>query len=490
MDANEALRLANRMYVRLRFRRPEIDKQEQYYAGRQALTFATDEWLKANGARYATFSDNWCASVTNAEAERINVNGIKLRGTGNGAKKRASALWDQWSLNELQAQSSQGFLTSLNAKRSYVLVWGDGENAEVTWEHPSNVEIEYDWMNPRKRKAALKTWVDETREYATLYTDDHVYKWVRSRAGLPTLSQFPQSVQMEQFGVGQVGEWNQREVDNEQWPLSNPMGAVPMVEVPNRPMLRGEPQSEIDGVIPKQDAVNLLWAYLFFAADQASMPARVLLGTTPPMRQILDSTGAVVGTEPVTIQMLSETRFATFSGENAKIDQWDAADLSVFTEVIDVLVGHIASQTRTPPTYLVSKTGMSNVNSDGLKASEIGLNKKVIEFQTFATPQLREVFRLIALAKGDLKLAEEVRLSSIVWMNPEIRSEAQLADALLKKRQTGYPLEYLMELDGIDPYDMQRIKDMITAEGDVAMQAGVQQAVNAQVSGGQDVNPV
>ena len=488
IDAKEALRLANRMYVRLRFRRPEIDMFEQYYAGNQALTFATDEWLQENGARYASFSDNWCASVTNAEGERVKVNGIKLRGNGGGAKKRASALWDQWSLNELEAQSSQGFLTGFNAKRSYVLVWGDGENAEVTWEHPSNCEIEYDWMNPRKRKAALKTWVDEVNEYATLYTADHVFKWIRSRAGLPTLNQFPQSVQMEQFGVGQVGEWNQRLVGNEPWPLPNPMGVVPLVEIPNRPMLRGEPQSEIAGVIPKQDAINLLWAYMMFAADYASMPARVLLGATPPMRRILDSEGNQVGLEPVTMRELNETRFATFSDPNAKIDQWDAASLDVFTNVIDVLVGHIASQTRTPPTYLVSKTGMSNVNADGLKASEIGLNKKVVEFQTFATPALREVFRLIALAKGDAKLAEEVRLSSIVWMNPEIRSEAQLADALLKKRQTGYPLEYLMELDGVDPYDMQRIKDMIQAEGDQAMQAGVQAAVNAQMNGGQDVN--
>lgn len=481
MRAKEALDLANRMYTRLRARGGVIAKQEAYYAGEQRLTFATDEWVKANGARYASFSDNWCASVANAEAERVRVTGIKLRGERATAAKGASRLWDQWSLSEMEAQSSQGFLTSFIAKRSYVLVWGDGKDAQVTWEHPANVEIEYDWMNPRQRKAAMKTWVDESVEYLTLYTADAVWKWQRPR-GMVQSDGKPQSLQMEAAPNSAVGQWTPRQpVGDNSWPLPNPLGAVPIVEVPNRPMLRGEPLSEIDPVIPKQDAINLLWAYLMFAADYASMPARVLLGATPPMRPILDTNGAVVGQEPLTMRELNETRFAVFSGDNAKIDQWDPAKLDVFTQTIDVLVGHIASQTRTPPTYLVSKTGMSNVNSDGLKASEIGLNKKVVEFQTFATPAMREVFRLMALAVGDTALAEEVRLSTIVWMNPEIRSEAQLADALLKKKQTGYPLEYLMELDGVDPYDMARIRKMIEEEQQQALDLGVQSALNSGV---------
>ncbi|HWV45019.1 MAG TPA: phage portal protein, partial [Nitrospira sp.] len=335
------------MYTRLRVRGPIIGKQEAYYAGEQRLTFATDEWLRANGSRYASFSDNWCASVANAETERVRVTGIKLRGDRDSAVKRASKLWDQWSLNELEAQSSQGFLTSFVAKRSYVLVWGDGENAQVTWEHPANVEIEYDWMNPRQRKAAMKTWVDESAEYLTLYTADAVYKWQRPRGMVQTDGR-PQSEQMEVTPYSAVGQWTPRQpVGDDSWPLPNPLGAVPIVEIPNRPLLRGEPLSEIDPVIPKQDAINLLWAYLMFAADYASMPARVLLGATPPMRKILDDQGNVVGQEPLTMRELNETRFAVFSGENAKIDQWDPAKLDVFTETIDVLVGHIASQTRT-----------------------------------------------------------------------------------------------------------------------------------------------
>jgi hypothetical protein len=369
-------------------------------------------------------------------------------------------------------------LTSFNTKRSYVLVWGD--EAEITWEHPANVEIEYDWMNPRKRKAALKTWVDETHEYATLYTATELWKWRRNRTA-QAQKQHPQSWQMT--GKSGSGAWEAREVPGEPWPLPNPMLEVPIVEIPNRPMLRGEPVSEIAGVIPMQNAINLLWAYLFFAADYASMPARVLLGAKPPMRQILDGDGKLVGEEPVTMKELNEQRFAVFSGEHAKVAEWSPANLSVFTEVIDRAVGHIAAQTRTPPTYLVTKTGMSNVNAEGLKASEIGLVKKVLEFQTFATPAVREVFRLVALARGDNALAQEVRLASVVWMNPEIRSQAQMADALLKKRQMGYPLEYLMEIDGLDPYDIQRVLKMREDELEDPQIAAAMRGMNGSSGG-------
>lgn len=189
------------------------------------------------------------------------------------------------------------------------------------------------------------------------------------------------------------------------------------------------------------------------------------------------------------MRQLNETRFAVFSGENAKIDQWDPAKLDVFTNVIDVLVGHISSQTRTPPTYLVSKVGMSNVNGEGLKSSEIGLVKKVEEFQTFATPDIREVFRMIALAKGDNALAEETRLATIVWRDAEIRSEGQLADMLVKKKTVGYPFKWLAEIDGVSPYDLERIMEMKREEEAAMVDFGLQAALVNDANRGMAVEP-
>jgi hypothetical protein len=326
--------------------------------------------------------------------------------------------------------------------------------------------------------------LDDKLEYATLYERDYVWKFQRDR--LMVDNTLNSQAQQAKERVAPEGGWVPREnlPGGEPWPLPNPMGEVPVVEIPNRPLLADDPVSEIQGVMPMQNAINLLWAYLFLAADYASMPARVVLHQGPPKMPILDSTGKQIGEKPVDVKDLQEKRLLYLSGPDTTIDSWEAAKLDVFTGVIEQSVGHIAAQTRTPPHYLVSNKGLSNLSGDALEAAEGGLVNKATEFQRDAAPALREVYRLIALAMGDTALAQQARLATIVWKNPGIRSEAQMADALLKKKQMGYPLEYLMEVDGIDPVDIGRILKMRDKELSDAMGFGVQAAVNDQMNGG------
>lgn len=459
MDVSDARLLTERIYLRLNARRDDVAKSENYYEGRQPLSFATAEWAKENAARYAGFSDNWCGTIVNAEAERLRPIGVT-----NLERVDATMLWDQLQYNEFDMQFSQGVITTLAAKRTFVIVWGDRDGEPVvTFEHPANVEIEPDWENPRLRKAALKTWVDEEKEYATLYTPTEVWKWERPRLA-PVNDRESFADQMKTMYAADGG-WVPRESAGETWPLVNPLGVVPVVEIGNRPTLKGDPISEIQGVMPMQDAINLLWAYMFLAADYASMDARVMLGSSPPMIPILDKDGVtVVGQRPVEMKDLREKRLFSLTGENAKIDSWKAAQLDIFTSAIEVAVGHIAAQTRTPPHYLVANKGISNLSGDALKSAEIGLTQKANEFISFTDPQLREVLRLVALVKDRKDLASSVRLAKIAWKDTEIRSEAQMADALLKKKQMGYPLEYLMELDNIDPATIDRVIAMRDAE--------------------------
>lgn len=479
MEIARAEKLRDRIYERLAARRPQVEEDEKYYRGDQPLSFATEEWRTANAARYSGFSDNWCGTVVNAEAERLDPIGV------SGIEREAArVLWDALRRNEFDAQFSQGVVTSLTAGRSFVMVWSDRDGEPlVTVEHPAHVEIEYDWENPRVRVAALKTWVDEKLEYATLYTDAEVFKWERKRPEIKT-DREAQSAQGRSH-AGSGGGWEIRQGSRDDvWPITNPLGSVPVVEIPNRPTLLGEPVSEIRGVKPMQDAINLLWAYLFLAADYASMPARVALATAPPKIPIIDKeTGKVVGERPVEMKDLAEKRLLFFSGENAKIDEWEAAKLDVFTNTIEIGVGHIAAQTRTPPHYLVANKGLSNLSGDALTAAEIGLVQKSNEFITFTNPALREVLRLVALVLNQAGLAEQARLATLVWKNREIRSESQLADALVKKRQIGYPLEFLMELEGQDPATIDRVLSMVEQErADAQLDRAVRE-LNAYAAG-------
>jgi len=449
---------------------------EAYYSGAQPLNFATEAWKEANAARYRDFSDNWCGTVVNAEAERLKPIGLK-----NIEPKFARELWDQLQLNEFDAQFSQGIVTALATGRAYVIVWNDGAgDALVTFEHPANVEIEYDWENPRIRKAALKTWVDERTEYATLYTPEFLFKWKRER--MSTANERDSQAKQARTGAASDGGWVPRFEDDSEWIIDNPLKVVPVVEISNRPTLKGDPISEIRGVVPMQDAINLLWAYLFLAADYASMDARVMLSTSPPMIPVLDNAGKVVGERPVEMKDLREKRLITLTGDNAKIDSWKAAALDIFTDTIEVAVGHIAAQTRTPPHYLVSNKGLSNLSGDALVAAEIGLVQKSNEFITFTDPNLREIVKLIALVKGDESLVKAARLVGFSWKDREKRSEAQLSDALLKKSQMGYPFEYLLEEAGKSPDEILHIMELRKKEMDEALGAGVQALVQGELT--------
>lgn len=482
MDVVEAVALVNRIYARLIARRPDIARAEDYMEGRQPLNFATEEWRKANAARYSGFSDNWCGTVVQAEAERLKPIGVTLgkSDSARSARSQAARLWADLQRNEFDAQFSQGVVTELATSRVFAIVWGsrDGEPL-VTMEHPSFVEVEYDFENPRVRKAALKSWVDEKLEYATLYTPEWVWKFQRERASHSDEHQSQAEQGRDEAAL--EGDWVPREGHgDDSWPVQNPMGVVPVVEFGNRPMLKGDPISEIAGVMPMQDAINLLWAYLFLAADYASMKARVVTGAEPPQVPILDKNGQVIGSRPLDMKDFAEKRIAFLKGEHAKIDEWDAASLDVFTDVIEIAVGHIAVQTRTPQHYLVTQTDRPN---GAFEAQEAGLTKKCEEFITFTDPSLREVLRLVALVRDDKGLAENARLAKINWTNPAIRSESQLADSLVKKKQIGYPLEYLLEVDGRSPDEIATIMEQVKQEQAELIGSGFQGAFEAELNG-------
>lgn len=481
-----AIAAVNRLHKRIVYRRPETQRMEDYFAGNQPLKMVSNEWAEFNAKRYVHFADNWCGPVAAAASERISPRSIRLPSEGRTYGPLSPAekqLMSDWNRNDMDAQASQGVLASIVARRSHVLVWGDrDDNPVMTWEHPYWCEVEYDPANPRRRRFALKTWIDDETEFATLYGPDFVWKFKRpATAGV--IDGVAQSELARITVVGGVpGGWTARESDGEQWPIKNPTGEVPMVEIQNRPTLFGDPMSDIAGVASMQDAINMLWVYLFASADRASEPARVALGGTPPTMPVLNDQGQEIGRKPIDLKSMSQGRFAWLSADS--IDQWDAAKLDVFTGVIETAVGHIAAQTRTPPHYLVSNKGLSNLSGDALKAAEAGLAAKCREYQLFAGSGIREIHRLGALVRGDLRVAEACKQGRVTWADVENHSEAQKADALLKKKQIGYPFAWIMQEDGLTPDEMTEVLAMVEREQRAAETAGFQAAITSALNTG------
>lgn len=456
MTVEQALAILGKLEKELDDRQADVKKFSAYYRGEQPLRFASDQFKAYFAARYKGFSDNWCGVVGDSPAERLTVTGIRPADQQNGDDD----LWRAWSENGLDADSGLAFVDAFVAKRSYVLVWADeAGNPEVTFEHPSQAIVSYEAGSRRKRKAALKKWHDDGTDYATLYLPNEVWKF--QRQGVKVHDGRTDSG-LYVAGIAGTG-WQQRQASRDKaWPMRNPLGVVPMVELPNRPMLVGEPLSEIAGTAAMQDAVNLLWAHVFTTTDFAAFPARVILGAQRPVIPILDENGQQTGEQPIPLERFAVDRVQWVEDPNAKIDQWDAADLGNYTGVLETAVSHIAAQTRTPPHYLVGK--MVNMSAEALKAAETGLVKKVQERQVYFGEAIKEMFRLIALVQGDTAKSQAVAAGSVLWKDAETRSEAQLVDSLLKLRSIGFPFAYLAERYGLSPTDLTRVLEMRAEE--------------------------
>ncbi|GFH38904.1 phage portal protein [Streptomyces pacificus] len=442
----QALQLVALLENELVRRRSDIDRHNDYYRGKHPLKFASDEFAKFHGKRYKDFSDNWVQVVADSPVERLTVTGFLASGQTQADKD----LWKVWQVNGLDADSQLGFLGAVTGARCFVLVWGDPDDEGmpvVTFEDAAQCVIAYEPGSRRHRRAALKLWQDGGTDFATLYLKGEVWKFQR-----PHLSGGEdKSAQMVDVDE-ELKTWRPRELRDEPNPQPNPMGVVPMVELPNKPMLVDDPISDVGGVVAMQDAINLLWAQLFTASDYASFPQRVIMGAERPVIPKLNAAGEVVGQQPVDIQQFAVDRVMMFNGKDVRIGEWQAANLGMYTGLIEVAVGHLAAQTRTPQHYLIGK--MANLAEGALLAAETGLVKRCDEKQLWFGQGLREMARLIALARGETAKAEALRSGRVLWADTESRSHAQMADALLKLRQLGFPFEWLALRYGLTPTEV------------------------------------
>lgn len=453
----QARRLVDVLATELTSRSGAVLRHDRYYRGEHPLRFASDEFRKYCADRYAGFSDNWVQPVADSPVERLTVTGVMVP----GETKADQDLWGVWQRNGLDADSQLGFLGAGNAARAFVLVWGDPGDPDtpcVTFEDASTAIVQYEPGSRRRRRAALKLWQDGFREFATLYLPGEVWKFER-----PLSAGEKKSPQMAEADAV-VDSWTPRETGNEPNPQPNPMGVVPMVELPNRPLLASDPVSDVAGVIAMQDAINLLWAMLFTNADYASLTQRIVTGAEVPKVPILDANGQKVGERPIDLKKFVTERILWLENPNAKVDSWPAAQLTAYTEVIEVCVGHIAAQTRTPQHYLIGR--MANLSGDALIAAETGLVKRVEEKQLWFGQALREVFQLVCLARGETGKARSLSAGSVLWKDPQSRNLAQLTDSLLKLKQIGFPFEWLAIRFGLTPTEVATLMDMRAREAE------------------------
>jgi len=292
-------------------------------------------------------------------------------------------------------------------------------------------------------------WQDDTTEYGELSLPGSILSLKREKHGLN---------RGERYIAPDLLGW---EFDSSRMvERKNPLGVVPLVELRNQSLLDDDPISDIAGVRSTQDTINLVWAYLLNGLDVASLPGRVVKNIDVPKEPILNELGEKIGERPIELDQLVKDR-VMFLPEGADIAEWSAANLDPFSKVIEQAVQHIAAQTRTPGHYLL--TG-SNVPATGYEIAEAGLTSKSLERISYASPEVREMHRLGAIADGDNAAAAQIAVGKMLWKKPQYRSESQLMDGLGKMRTAGFPFQWIAEEYGLDPTEVDRVMAMIKDE--------------------------
>jgi len=446
----EVLALAALLSQKIIDRRTEIARHVSYYKGREGrMKFASDEFRDYFERRFEGFSDNWCMPVAQAPIERINFLGIRLP----GAVSADADLTRMWERNDAARGLSEALLMMTIAKRSFGLVSPTKAGARYTFEHPDSAAVIYDAIT-RERRAGMVLWQDDKTEYGELQLPGSILSVKRPKVALAS---------GERYVPPDAAGWD---FDDTRGAVErkNPLGVVSLVEFRNQALLDDDPISDIAGVEAMQDSINLVWAYLLNALDYASLPGRVILNAEVPKIPILDAvTGEPTGSRPIELDALIRDRMMFVPGEKASLGEWSAANLDAYSKVIEHAIEHVAAQTRTPGHYLL--TG-SNVPATGYELAEAGLTSKALERISYASPEVREMNRLGALAEGQTKLAAQVALGKVLHRKPQYRSEAQLMDGLGKMRTAGFPFQWIAEEYGLDPAEVDRVMDMVKAEGE------------------------
>jgi hypothetical protein len=399
-----------RLYAGIVARQTGISLYDAYYRGDHPLPWLAPQ-ARAEFRRILRMTrSNYMGLVVDAMTERLQVEGFRLA----EAEQGDAETWRIWQANNLDSDSDQGILEAAICGQSYLLVAPNADDPATPnmWvEHPSQAIVEFEPGTSRRTRAAgLKVWDDDwTGElHATLYLPDGLYKFRSDRPAQ---------------GSGGRPRWEVRSVAGEDWPAPNPLGVVPLVELPNNPRLLLGGISELADVTDIQDRVNKTLADRLVTQDYGSFPQKWATAWPEQDEQGNPTPPIDVGRNRMVTTEVAETRFG----------QFEAAALDPYSTAKREDVKDIASRTRTPAQYLLGE--MSNVNGETLKAAESGLVSKVRQRMRTYAEGFEQAMRLARRAAGLPDAG--ARGMETIWRNPEFRTEGELTDAVVKRLQTG-----------------------------------------------------
>ena len=409
----------------------------KYYDGHHDLLFATEKFRNAFGSLFRAFADNLCPAVVDTPADRLIVSGFD--------GKLAEAAHDLWKKARMATASGQVHHDAFKLGDAYLIVWPNVDGEVSLW--PQACEqcvVEYDDENRGRIIRAAKVWMVQTGPNAekwrvTLYYPDRIERFISKRKHGTSSPQGPNAFTPYDDGSGSY--------------IPNPYDVVPMFHFPNNNSIGSPGRSELQNVIPLQNALNKAICDMLVAMEYVAMPQRW-------------ATGLQIEVDPVTGKPKAPpftpgVERVWTAGEQVKFGEFEQAQLGQFLEVQDNLRTEIARVSGTPLHILL--LGDSLPSGEAMRVSEARLIKKIEDRQTCwgdiwtdalllalrqqggpdTADNSSEIVKTPSQAEsGEPKTSKSTKSGdneqlSIVWTNPAPHNPLFDAETQLVKQQVG-----------------------------------------------------
>lgn len=406
----------------LQERDPAWDKRERYLRGDLDNPFTPDgvnqEYKELQRQAKVNVSD----LVINAPIQRMEIEGFR---TGRDSKADKTVWEDFWQANKLDSRQKPVYREMATHGLGMMSVNVNDQNRKRPKIRP---ELARDvWMEPNP---------DDPWE--------HIWSFKR--------------VQTRQGAKGYVytdAEWVGFSQDkNGKWAITdggtNPIGELPFcpftfnVDAANRPM------APMDAFIPQQDAITTIRFNLLLAMQFSAFRQRVFTGYDPVIRDSKgeplvkrDANGQPIldenGMEQPLVRATGRVgvdRALVFPGDQTKVYDLDESNLDNYIKVLDSFMTTFFATGHVPPQYALNK--MANLSGDGMEGAEATFQSLIKDLQAAAGEGMEAVMRKANKAAGT---SHEDLASEAIWGDSEVRSFAQIVDAVVKLTGTGFPME-------------------------------------------------
>jgi hypothetical protein len=158
-------------------------EKRDYYAGKHAAVFLTQDFTNDHRADIEAVKDNRCRIIIDQVVDKMRVKGFRpVKQNDPLAQAFALRAWDLWQEHRMDARMRKWFTSCLVAGRPGAITVGFNrrEEAKLYLQNPEQVAFERSEEDPDELLWASKRFWDGTRPAITIYLPDHTETWYSS----------------------------------------------------------------------------------------------------------------------------------------------------------------------------------------------------------------------------------------------------------------------------------------------------------------------